>query len=289
MHHAPRPPGRPRVSTAIVKSMNLCRPPRLKPWRRRPQRPPGGGGARGGWWGRGKGGGDGGGRPRVPAAVGPAPAPRRLRRQGRPGPGRGRAAASREGGGGSPSSSFSASASASASLSDSGWSPGGRGGSPGGSDRGGSPEEERTDRPERGAGRERATAGTAGPTRGKPRVRASQGPPLRGPRQMVKKGSERARRAGKRPRGAARRPPGETAEPLREGEAQALYAAFDRAGRGSILRSDIESVAAKFGLEMRGGLLGDMLAFAGAHEGRLSPQQFHLLLGRIEAAGQLRM
>ena len=221
-------------------------------------------------------------RPRAASGgrAGPAPAA-----GGRPPPG--------GGGGGSPSSSFSASdsasASASASLSDSGWSPGGRGGSPGGSDRGGSPEEERTDRPERGAGRERATAGTAGPTRGKPRVRASQGPPLRGPRQTVKKGSERARRAGKRPRGAARRPPGETAEPLREGEAQALYAAFDRAGRGSILRSDIESVAAKFGLEMRGGLLGDMLAFAGAHEGRLSPQQFHLLLGRIEAAGQLRM
>ena len=78
-------------------------------------------------------------------------------------------------------------------------------------------------------------------------------------------------------------------EPLGEGEAQALYAAFDRTGRGSILASDVKTMTERFGLQMPRDLLGDMLAFAGAQEGQLSPEQFHLLLRRIEASGQLRM
>ena len=115
--------------------------------------------------------------------------------------------------------------------------------------------------------------------------RAREGPC----RTTKKKGSERGRRAEKKPRGAARRPASKEIEPLGEGEAQALYAAFDRTGRGSILPSDVKAMAERFGLQMPGDLLGDMLAFAGGQGGQLSPEQFHVLLGRIEAAGQLRM
>ena len=70
---------------------------------------------------------------------------------------------------------------------------------------------------------------------------------------------------------------------------RALYAALDPSERGYVLPSDVRALAQRFGLELPGGLLGDMFVSAGAVSGRLPVELFRELLDRLSAAGKLHL